>query len=496
MARGDRWPRTAALGVGLVLLALPRPLRAEPVTHAGYDYYFGDLHAHTGLSLDGGSGDLSCPWGDTCGDYATVLADARQIYGLDFLALTDHGNGVHAVPDPADWSTQLEDVLAADDPAGGFVTIPGVEVWLWHGDGEIRDHRNLYLFGDGDELSGLTLEELIPDPDAPPFTTDDCSTIFEWLEALEASRGPALLIPHHPAFQPPGATDWQCTDPRFNPVVENYSEHGNSQTASFEGSFDSGEEAEQPDSLVDRALALEGHGLRLGLVSGTDSHDTRPGSICDLDPRFASKPNFGGGLSIVALEEGAPFDREAVLGALRARRTMASSGPRIPVAVELRVDGHPVATMGEETTVPAGAVLEMAVQFPLADAPYVTGVDLVRPELERFPMVEAEAGEYSLTLDLSPGEAAVFYARIQVDGEAYWSDTQVDCDDGGEGPEEVLWASPLWIQVDPLADDDDSAADDDDCACRLAGPARVPGLLAVPLLVVLVTARRLDSRRR
>lgn len=496
MARGARWPRTAALGAGIALLALPRPGGAEPVTHAGYDYYFGDLHAHTGLSLDGGSADLTCPWGDACGDYATVLADARQIYALDFLALTDHGNGVHAVPDPSDWSTQLDDVLAADDPGGGFVTIPGVEVWLWHGDGEIRDHRNLYLFGDGDELSGLTLEELIPDPGAPPFTTDDCSTVFGWLEALEASRGPALLIPHHPAFQPPGATDWQCTDPRFNPVVENYSEHGNSQTASSGGGFDSWEESEQADSLVDRALALEGHGLRLGLIAGTDSHDTRPGSVCDLDPRFASKTNFGGGLSVIALDEGAAFDRAAVLDALRARRAMASSGPRIPVSVELLVEGQSWAIMGEVLTVPADAVLEIAVRVPLADAPYVAGVDLVRPELDELPMTEAEAGSFLEPLPLSPGETGVFYARVEVDGAAYWADAQVDCDDGGEGPEEFLWSSPLWIQVDPLGDDDDSAADDDDCACRLARPARPPGLLTVPLLALAVMARRLDSRRR
>jgi len=469
-----------------LLIALVPALRpgAEPVNLAGLDYYFGDLHAHTGLSLDGGSNDLTCPWGDTCGDHADVLSDARAVYGLDFVSITEHGNGHHAMEDPDDWATQLADVLAADDP-GGFVTIPGVEVWLWHADGEIRDHRNLYLFGDAGDLAGLTLEELLSDPDEPPFTTDDCPSIFDWLEALEDRRGPALLIPHHPALQPPGATDWGCSDGYFNPVVENYSEHGCSQSDTSDGGFDSGEEAEQADSLVDHALALEGYGLRLGLIGGTDSHDTRPGSVCDLDPRFATKPNFGGGLSVVALEEGATFDRQAVLGALRSRRTLASSGPRIPVAVELRMDGQGYAGMGDDVVVPAGASLEIAVQVPLADAPYVTGVDLVRPELDEWPMVETEAGSFLESLSLSPGETAVFYARIEVDGASYWADAQVDCDDGGEGPEEYLWSSPIWVEVEAGDDDDSSGDDDDDCSCRQAAGDRPLGSLSALVLAAL-----------
>ncbi|MDP7112289.1 MAG: hypothetical protein QGH45_10005, partial [Myxococcota bacterium] len=440
--------------------------RAEPVQLGDHDYYFGDLHVHTGLSQDGGSNDLDCPWGEACGDYSTVLVDARDLYDLDFLALTDHGNGHHQVLDPEDWETQLADVLAADDPEGGFVTVPGVEVWLWHADGEIRDHRNLYLFGDADDLDGLSLAELIPDEEAAPFTTDDCPSVFDWMEEVEATRGPALLIPHHPALQPPGATDWQCSDLRFNPVVENYSEHGNSQSASFEGSFDSGEDAEQADSLVDHALALDGYGLRLGLISGTDSHDTRPGSVCSTDPRFASKPNFGGGLAVVALPAGEPLDRAAIYGALRDRRTMATSGPRIPLDVQLWIDDTPVAWMGEEAEASAGAVLEVVAEVDPADAPYVVGASLVQPEVSTAPMTEVDTGRFREPLALAAGEVAVVYVLVELDGAAYWADAEVDCDDGGDDTREFLWSSPIWIEVDPLPGDDDDTSDDDDCACR------------------------------
>jgi len=477
----------------VLLFLLARGAAAEPVQLGDHDFYFGDLHAHTGLSLDGGSSDLTCPWGDDCGEYARVLDDARDLYQLDFLALTDHGNGQHRVADPADWEEQLADLLAADDPAGGFVTVPGVEIWLWHADGDLRDHRSLYLFGDADDLEGLSLAELVPDEDAPPFTTDDCPLIFDWMEELEARRGAALLIPHHPALQPPGATDWRCVDPRFNPVVENYSEHGNSQSASFEGSYDSGGEAEQVEALVDHVLAPDGHGLRLGMISGTDSHDTRPGSVCSTDPRFASKSSFGGGLAVVALPAGEPLDRAAIHAALRDRRTLATSGPRIPVDLRLWADGADVAWMGEEVTVGVGASLSVAATVDPADVPYVTGVSLVRPGGSTAPMTELEAGTYTVELTLSPGESAVIYVIVEVDGAAYWADAQVDCDDGGEDDRELIWSSPIWVEMDPATDDDDddTTGDDDDCACRQAGARPGAGAL-IPLfaLLALLTRRR------
>ena len=442
--------------------------RAGPVQLGDHDYYFGDLHVHTGLSLDGGSNDLNCPWGEACGDYSTVLVDARDLYRLDFMALTEHGNGPFQVEYLADWETQLDDVLAANDPEGGFVTVPGVEIWLWHADGEIRDHRNLFLFAGAEDLEGLTLEELIPDDEAAPFTTDDCPVVFDWMEGVEAARGPALLLPHHPALQPPGATDWRCSDLRFNPAVENYSEHGNSQSASYDGSFDSGEDAEQADSLVDHALALDGYGLKLGLISATDSHDTRPGSVCSTDPRFASKPNFGGGLSMVALPAGDPLDRSAIYQALLDRRTMATSGPRIPLDVQLWIDDSPMAWMGEEAEASVEAILEVTAEVDPADAPYVVGASLVQPEVSTTPMTEVEAGSFREPLTLAPGETAVVYVLVELDGAAYWDDAEVDCDDGGDDAREFLWSSPIWIEIDPVAgdDDDDDDTDDDDCSCR------------------------------
>ena len=475
----------------LFALTTALPSSADPVRHAGHDFYFGDLHSHTGHSLDGYSADLhGCPDDYDCGDAATVLQDARDVFDLDFLALTEHGNGMHAVQAPWVWEDQLAEVQAANDPEGGFVTVPGVELWLWEGDGSIRDHRNLYLFGTGEQLDGLGLDEIRGEASSPPFTADDCAQVFDHLEALQQTYGDLLLIPHHPAIQPPAATDWSCVDPRFNPVVENYSEHGNSQWPSYPDSFDPVDPgAEQPASTVDRALSPGGHDLRLGIVGGTDSHDTRPGSVCDLDPRFRNNAvSYGGGLSVVALPEGDLLDRSAILEALRDRRTLATSGPRIPVHFEIRIDGTPVASMGEQFDHVSSGPIEFLVSVPTADAGVVNGVTLIQPDTAWTPMIEDQPGTYLGSVDL--GANPVIYALVEIDGDAYWAGLGVDCDDGGGDSREFIWTSPIWVDEiagmdddDDAGDDDDSSGDDDGCECGVArqgpfGPA-VGGLSAV-----------------
>ena len=494
---------TGALFVGLfVTIALP--CSADPINHAGFDYYFGDLHSHTGHSGDGYSDDLNgCPGDYDCGDANSVLQDARDEYDLDFLALTEHGNGMHAVHEPSVWEDQLAEVQAANDPEGGFVTVPGVELWLWHGDGSIRDHRNLYLFGDDEQLDGIGLEEIRGEASSPPLTTNDCGDVFDHLEQLQQTRGDLLLILHHPAIQPPAAADWTCSDMRFNPIVENYSEHGNSQWPSYPDSFDHVDpDAEQPDSTVDHALSPQGYSLRLGIVGGTDSHDTRPGSVCDLDPRFGGNAvNYGGGLSVVAIPEGDLLDRAAILAAMRDRRTLATSGPRIPVHFEARVHGDTVAPMGGEHDDTNADPVEFYVSVPTADIASVVGVTLVQPDAAWTPMVEDEPGVYLGSVDLGLGR--VVYALVEIDGQAYWQGLGVDCDDGGDEQTEYIWTSPIWIDEiagmddddddddDDVGDDDSAGGDDDGCECGVTGGTASPGVGLVLLGSVALFLRRI-----
>jgi len=274
-----------------------------------YAWYWGDLHAHTGLSADGVASDVGEGCKD-CGAVATVVEDARDTYHLDFLALTEHGNGHHRVTDLAAWDQQLADLLAADDPAGGFVTVPGIEVWTWHEGGNIRDHRNLYFFGEEAELDGLAYSQVLPPDDQAPMTGDDCEALYDWVADLESLYGPVLWLPHHPALEPPASTEWDCIDLHYSPAVENYSQHGNSQTPSAEDGWDPVWSNEVPGATVDAALARQGFALELGILGGTDSHNTRPGSINEQDPQFAHYDlSYGGSLTAVQWSPEEPFDR-------------------------------------------------------------------------------------------------------------------------------------------------------------------------------------------
>ena len=64
-------------------------------TFGDQNFYYGDLHSHTGFSGDGGSADMGNCSG-SCGNFADVFTTARD-NGLDFVALTDHINTTTSV---------------------------------------------------------------------------------------------------------------------------------------------------------------------------------------------------------------------------------------------------------------------------------------------------------------------------------------------------------------------------------------------------------------
>jgi len=421
----------------LLLLANPAPAAEY---HWGQGFYLGDLHAHTGYSLDGGSSDVGdCPF-DDCAPAAEVLQTARG-FGLDFVSITDHVNGGYRV-ERDDFIDYWKGLLR--DAAGGApLLLPGVELRVDEGGGGRLGHKNLLLFGEDAALAELALDDLRfagGSADA-----GSCEDLWVWAEALAARAGPLALIPHHTATLNPVATDWSCHDDTWQLAAEVYSEHGNSL---FNGTpFDPPLTGTETTGTLHHAMNPHGYALRLGFIASTDTHDSRPGDVCTTDDG-----RYGGGLAVAVLPEHAPLDRAALYDALRARRVYATSGPMLPAAVSYRVDGAEIGAMGDDLAPPAGAAIDVEVRVPEALAIYVDTVTLIEPAMAR-ELFDEGGGSWTLRLEAAP---PWIYVRITVDGESWYGAGA--CEDGGASAAERIWLSPSWI--DPVAPPADTGAGD------------------------------------
>ncbi len=437
-------------------------------TFGDYSFYAGDPHAHSGWSLDAGASDVGGGCSGECGAWEDFFQTARD-NGLDWVVNADHVQGTPTATVDG-FANSLRGALDHDDPEGGFVTVPGAETW-WIADGSLLGHKTLLMFGDNDTLRPLEERELQP-TGGLIYGVEDCGVLGGWIEGLSATYGDVLLIPHHPALTVPMPTDWGCYDARWEPAVEVYSGHGNSLLRA--PIFDPPVTGLTPSGSVEAALDPAEYGLRLGFLAGTDSHDTRPGSVCQQDghhPELATE----GGLTLVVLGRGDPFDRGAIHDAIAARRTWATSGPATPAIVRFEaLSGVDAAELGEDLTLPEDDVLRVSVEVWPGDADAVFGVELVGNgglwTLDR-------AGDGTWSLDLPAADAPAYaYVQVHLDGAALYGDH--GCDDGGIDDSEYLWSSPSWITVVPTDFDHDGYSlsmgdcDDADPTVRPGAPER------------------------
>lgn len=167
-------------------LALPR----QSLTHAGraLQLYWGDLHEHTDISVC--ARDINPPLRD-------LYANQRDIEGLDFTAVTDHGFN----HDSQSWARSAEQVRAHGDP-GRFLAFLAQE-WT----SEIHGHRNL----------------IHRSPHVTEFfnaraTPSDPAELWEYL----ASQGyDFIFVPHQLADrQFNRLTDWTRVNERLQPLAE------------------------------------------------------------------------------------------------------------------------------------------------------------------------------------------------------------------------------------------------------------------------------------
>jgi hypothetical protein len=325
------------------------------VAHAEVEpQLWADLQVHSGAS-------------DGTGELDDVYAYARDVAGLDAVAITDHDHfGLPFLDrDPAGWTAQRDAAARWYDP-GRFVTFVAYEWTSW-----LYGHRHVLYVGEA----------------GPVFGSLDLATRTP--EGLWAALAPydALTIPHHVAGGPVALDGRWIGSAEVEPVVEIVSVHGASEAADAPGRIS----GFRPGTSA-RDLLLAGH--RLGFVGSTDGHDGHPG--------LAQIAGGQGGLAALLTDD---RTRTGVAAALRARRTYATNGPRVflRATVEASPEGVDV-------------VARVVAPSRIARVDVIRGADRVAEVAG-----EGDVGEFSFRL--APVDAPTFvYVRVLLaDGGAAWS---------------------------------------------------------------------------
>jgi len=349
--------------------------------------WWGDPHVHTTLSDGVASPEFALRYG-------------RDVACVDFTAITDHDVEYHHA-----WFTRrrqrlsdetwnaLAETIGRYRAAGRFAVLRAYE-WT----GRPYGDRCVYLRSDGTAIRR--------------YEQDDAPTLDAlWRGLKQAGPDDALVVPHTSASGFMG-TDWTEHDAALETLVEVYSMHGASECA--------GGPAEMAGAVQGRhvqdALA---RGYRLGFAAGGDMHSSQPGN-----PILAFGPyrtlRYKPGLTAVFASH---LDEQAIFGAMRNRRTYATTGARIllwfsvndvPLGGDLVVGaGQPVVVHG---CIHGTAAL--AEVFVVRDG---APVYVAHPLQEDF--------EFAWEDPHPPTAHARTYYYLRV--------VQVD--------NEVAWASPVWV---------------------------------------------------
>lgn len=317
---------------------------------------FGDIHNHNAMGYGVGSLERS-------------IDIARR--HLDFFAFTGHAIWHDLVPmeggREAHWLEgfrrleegwpKVQNLIEDANRAPEFSAFLGYE---WH--------SSMY----GDQCV------VFPEDHRPLYKPDTVSALRTFCREENA-----LMIPHHLAY-PKGhrGVNWDVFDPCCTPVVEIFSEHGNSEDdrGAFPF-FNHSMGGRETTNTVQHALA---RGLRFGFVASSDSHNGFPGA-------------YGEGIMAALVTENS---RAAILEAIRARRTYALTGDRIEIA--FGVDG---ANMGAsiEPRPRAEVSFDVAGRDEMDVVEVISGGRIVHRAFPELPASRGEAFSEPVQLRLEWG---------------------------------------------------------------------------------------------
>ncbi|MBS3794469.1 MAG: DUF3604 domain-containing protein [Candidatus Thorarchaeota archaeon] len=276
--------------------------------------YWGDVHAHSMLS-------------DGSGLPSEAYYFARNIAGLEFCSITDHGENLHI---KNSWNSIEHDTNQAYEEAK-FVALQGVE-WTSSG-GPHTSSRGYGHFTC--VVSGNDLPHISADIQKTP------EDLWAYLDEFTQTRNiGALAIPHH-TVRESFIQDWaqvlqtESAHNKYVRLAEAFSVHGSSlvnpySTWSEMGSVDVPEKRVNGSS-INAALTM---GLKMGLMANGDSHDGFPGHSITHTGAYAghqypltmdyarSSHPYPSGITGVFSNE---LSRENIFSALYSRKTIACS---------------------------------------------------------------------------------------------------------------------------------------------------------------------------
>ncbi|MEE3259757.1 MAG: CehA/McbA family metallohydrolase [Candidatus Latescibacterota bacterium] len=332
-------------------------------------HYFGGIHFHTRLSVDGDR------------EPREAYAYARDHLNLDVVAMTDHA------PIGAGWQECLAVNEEFYDP-GRLVTIPAWESSNAYG------HANLYLRTP--EVDGGTWN----------WKPDLCPSEVTWDQDV-------VVVPHHPNCgqlveygqhrEVMGKSfywskyHWEFPNERAR-LVEIVQGRGNFEADAPDDYW--GIRLGEQSASVQDALA---QGWRLGFVAGTDNHQGHP----TLRP---------GGYTGMTCFRATELTREAVWQAMDERFTYATSG--VPIVCDYAVNG---VRSGAEGRLAVGEGVHFSAQLhgtaPIEVVEIISGGQCVWQGKPDAWDVELDGVE----LPVPEGDSAYYYLRLrQADGHRAW----------------------------------------------------------------------------
>ncbi|MBQ8431418.1 MAG: DUF3604 domain-containing protein [Clostridia bacterium] len=286
-------------------IAESNPFQLLPAADPLPNVYWGEIHAHCGMS-------------DGIGEYADLFAFGRDISALDFAASADHA----CYFSDNEWEA-MQDICNSFNSDGKYTTLVAFE---WAGK---QVHRNIYTYRDRLELFRGMYEP-----------TSNLNTVYDHFHGREdVVAGPHGSIAH--------GIEFDHHDPDVERFIEIYS---------MWGAQDRPDGEHPPVRIKPRSVSVNDllqRGAHLGFTGGGDCHEGHPGfSSCDPERQgkipHAAFPSlrYRCGLTASCMES---LNRKNLIDALRNRHTYATTGARILADFTL-CD----APMGEILKKPAG----------------------------------------------------------------------------------------------------------------------------------------------